>query len=774
MREEKNHPGKAFKCNGNAAAHQLSSQWMPHHGRSLETARSLENIARHPQPLSTNSGAFNNQFKRYSSLRIVRKLSRLLSSSRASDPCYAVEHNQTEYPDLLHQPVDVHLPKRSTSDDGSRRVLSRRHILTSLREEEEESFRSMNQQLQTSQTSHFNTQDHNIRETKSLERFIPQVNIIYNDENDCYGERSNFFIPRSKPRTIFTRGGSSDLEGGSSEAAPPFSRFSMSLNRVTSRLDPVHGDPCLRLADEQTSYQQEEQQDQCRRRTKSISCSPDWSSYSSGVSGGSRGLLSERSESNLSSLSVCSSSGEGKRFSRCLLLQSISKEEIRDPLDSDCSSSGFEDQEPMSPDRPLTPGSPMSPGSPCSRQSADDLSSRTSTEDEAGTSDEEVDNKNTASITSTKTNSDVNDNNTNVVTKNCDNKPVKSSYTNQTNDNQQTQQEADGCQAAEEVGDLQLSQLHWIGTLGIGGFGRVELVTAGLNNNQTFALKKMKKIEIQEDKHQQHILNEKNIMMSCSSPFIVKLYRTFRDSRYLYMLMEPCLGGELWSILRDKKKFDDSAAKFYTACVIKGFEYLHSKGIVYRDLKPENLLLDASGYVKLTDFGFSKQVQDGEKSWTFCGTPEYVAPEMITNKTGHDKRADIWSVGILMYELLNGIPPFAKVRNNGSCGDKPKNNVYSEILQGMKGVYFPPHMTSSSVELIRQLCRLNPAQRPSLAITRKYMWFASMDWQALEERRLSPPFLPKITGSQDTSNFDNYTKELEQPKEDFSDWDIEF
>jgi len=769
---------------------------MPHHGRSLEPARSLENIARHPQSSSVNTaGQFNNQFKRYYSLRIVRKLSRLLSSSRVSDPCYAVQYQdpylaqaqypdpylaqgqypdpylaQGQYQDIHNQPVDVHLPKSCNSDDGPRRVLSRRHILTSLREEEEESFRSMNQQLHTSQRSQYNIQDHNIRETRSLERFIPQVNVICNNEKNSYGERSHYYIPRSKPRTIFTRNGSCDLEGGNSEATPPFSRFSLSLNRGTNRLDPLLGDPCLRWADQQDPHQQDEQQDQHRRRTKSISCSPDWSSYSSscGGSGESEGLLSERSESNLSSLSVCSSSGGGKRFSRCLLLQSISKEEMRDPHDSEYSSNGFEEQEPMSPDRPLTPGSPMSPGSPCSRQSSDDISSSTSTEDEESTSDEEVDNKINKSVTATNT-SDVNDNDTKVVTKNCDNKLVKSSYTNQTNDNQQEKE--DGCQDAGEVAHLQLSQLHWVGTLGIGGFGRVELVTAGVNNNKTFALKKMKKIEIQEDKHQQHILNEKNIMMSCSSPFIVQLYRTFRDSRYLYMLMEPCLGGELWTILRDKKKFDDSAAKFYTACVIKGFQYLHSKGIVYRDLKPENLLLDSSGYVKLTDFGFSKQLKDGEKSWTFCGTPEYVAPEMITNKTGHDQRADIWSVGILMYELLNGIPPFAKVRNEG---DKPKNNVYSEILKGMKGVYFPPHMTSASVELIRQLCRLNPAQRPSLAITRKYMWFASMDWQALEERRLSPPFLPKITGAQDTSNFDNYTKELEQPKEDFSDWDIEF
>lgn len=333
---------------------------------------------------------------------------------------------------------------------------------------------------------------------------------------------------------------------------------------------------------------------------------------------------------------------------------------------------------------------------------------------------------------------------------------------------QQQQRDDVACESEIEqcVQNLSLTDLSFVSTLGIGGFGRVELVTSGQNNNLTFALKKLKKIEIDDRKQQQHILNEKQIMLSCSSPFVVKLYRTFRDTRYLYMLMEPCLGGELWTILRDRKRFDDDAARFYTGCVINAFDYLHDKGIVYRDLKPENLLLDASGYVKLTDFGFAKQLAPGEKSWTFCGTPEYVAPEIITNKS-HDHRADIWSVGILMYELLNGIPPFPK-RNNSS------SQVYTEILKGMKGVHFPTYMSATAVELIRQLCRLSPTQRPSLSVTRRYMWFAGMDWTGLENRTLTPPHLPRITGAQDTSNFDAYSTETNPPQEDFSDWDISF
>ena len=190
----------------------------------------------------------------------------------------------------------------------------------------------------------------------------------------------------------------------------------------------------------------------------------------------------------------------------------------------------------------------------------------------------------------------------------------------------------------------------------------------------------------------------------------------------------------------------------------KGLDYLHAKGVVHRDLKPENLLLDSGGYVKLADFGIAKRLGTGEKGWTFCGTPVYLAPEIITNKS-HDHRADIWSVGILMYELLNGIPPFSKKSGNSQ-------QVYSDILKGMKTVSFPSFMSSTAVELIRQLCRLSPGQRPSLSVTKRYMWFAGMDWAGLETRSLAPPHLPKIAGTNDISNFANYGKEEVEPADD--------
>lgn len=206
-----------------------------------------------------------------------------------------------------------------------------------------------------------------------------------------------------------------------------------------------------------------------------------------------------------------------------------------------------------------------------------------------------------------------------------------------------------------ELLDVELDSLDVIATLGIGGFGRVELVKHERDGGvvETYALKCLKKQHIVDTHQEEHVFSERTIMLSCSSPFICRLYRTYRDSKFVYMLLEACMGGEVWTILRDRGTFDDATAQFIIGCVLQAFEYLHNQGIVYRDLKPENLMLDATGYVKLVDFGFSKYIGYSSKTWTFCGTPEYVAPEIILNK-GHDRAVDYWALGILIHELLTG------------------------------------------------------------------------------------------------------------------------
>ncbi|XP_072335038.1 cGMP-dependent protein kinase 1 isoform X4 [Scyliorhinus torazame] len=318
--------------------------------------------------------------------------------------------------------------------------------------------------------------------------------------------------------------------------------------------------------------------------------------------------------------------------------------------------------------------------------------------------------------------------------------------------------------------NLKLCDFNIIDTLGVGGFGRVELVQLKSEESKTFAMKILKKRHIVDTRQQEHIRSEKQIMQEAHSDFIVRLYRTFKDSKYLYMLMEACLGGELWTILRDRGSFDDATTRFYTACVVEAFAYLHSKGIIYRDLKPENLILDHRGYAKLVDFGFAKKIGFGKKTWTFCGTPEYVAPEIILNK-GHDISADYWSLGILMYELLTGSPPFS--------GPDPMK-TYNIILRGIDMIEFPKKITKNAANLIKKLCRDNPSERlgnlkNGVKDIQKHKWFEGFNWEGLRKGTSTPPIVSSVTSPTDTSNFDSFPEDNDDPPpDDNSGWDADF
>ncbi|KFM60465.1 cGMP-dependent protein kinase, isozyme 2 forms cD4/T1/T3A/T3B, partial [Stegodyphus mimosarum] len=324
--------------------------------------------------------------------------------------------------------------------------------------------------------------------------------------------------------------------------------------------------------------------------------------------------------------------------------------------------------------------------------------------------------------------------------------------------------------ANEEFSDIRLSDLRIVATLGVGGFGRVELVQLNNDSTRSFALKVMKKAQIVETRQQQHILSERIIMEESNCDFIVKLYRTFKDKKYLYMLMEACLGGELWTLLRDRGSFDDSTTRFYAACVVEAFDYLHSRNIIYRDLKPENMLLDSQGYVKLVDFGFAKKLPNGRKTWTFCGTPEYVAPEVVLNR-GHDTSADFWSLGVLMFELLTGTPPFT--------GPDPMR-TYNIILKGIDIVEFPRSVSRHAANLIKRLCRDNPSERigyqkGGIKELQKHKWFDGFNWDGLCNRNLMPPILPRVRNCFDTGNFDHYPPDASGPPvDDVTGWDAEF
>uniref|UniRef100_A0A914ICV8 cGMP-dependent protein kinase egl-4 n=1 Tax=Globodera rostochiensis TaxID=31243 RepID=A0A914ICV8_GLORO len=322
----------------------------------------------------------------------------------------------------------------------------------------------------------------------------------------------------------------------------------------------------------------------------------------------------------------------------------------------------------------------------------------------------------------------------------------------------------------DEFAQIQLRQLKRIATLGVGGFGRVELVCINADKSRSFALKALKKKHVVDTRQQEHIFAERNIMLETRTDWIVRLYKTFRDSKYVYMLLEACLGGELWTTLRDRGHFDDYTARFYVACVLEGLEHLHRRNIVYRDLKPENCLLTTSGYLKLVDFGFAKKLASGRKTWTFCGTPEYVSPEIILNK-GHDQAADYWALGIYICELMLGRPPF-------QASDPMK--TYTLILKGIDVLEIPNRrIGKTATALVKKLCRDNPGERlgsgsGGVNDIRKHRWFMGFDWDGLRSRTLKPPIIPKVSNPADVSNFDNYPPDQDIPPDEFSGWDEGF
>ena len=299
-------------------------------------------------------------------------------------------------------------------------------------------------------------------------------------------------------------------------------------------------------------------------------------------------------------------------------------------------------------------------------------------------------------------------------------------------------------------------------TLGTGSFGRVLMVNPkSVYENETdqtgtyMALKIIAKDRVIKTRQVEHTINEKNILFCMDNRFIVKMFDYFQDKMSLYMLLELINGGEMFTHIQKQKKRKLSAVvtRFFAAETVLAFEYLHNLDIIFRDLKPENMLISATGHIKVTDFGFAKRVDD--RTWTMCGTPEYLAPEIIVNK-GYNHAVDWWAVGVLIYEMRCGRSPFEA---------RSQLDMFKKISK--RDFQFPRDFDSDERELIGGLLQVDLTRRlgnmaAGVDEIKAAPYFSKMDWDGLRAGTVVSPFakdLMHLKGPNDVSEFDSYPEE---------------
>lgn len=294
------------------------------------------------------------------------------------------------------------------------------------------------------------------------------------------------------------------------------------------------------------------------------------------------------------------------------------------------------------------------------------------------------------------------------------------------------------------------AQFELLKVLGQGSFGKVFLVKkiAGDDAGRLYAMKVLKKATLKV-RDRQRTKMERDILVLVAHPFIVHLHYAFQTEGKLYLVLEFLRGGDLFTRLSKEVMFTEDDVKFYLAELALALDHLHTVGIIYRDLKPENILLDDEGHIKLTDFGLSKESIDDEskKTYSFCGTVEYMAPEVV-NRKGHGTTADWWSFGVLMYEMLTGALPFQ--------GENRKATM-TQILKAKLGM--PQFLTPEAQSLLRALFKRNPQNRlghgpKGIEDIKAHPFFAKIDWPNLYQRKVEPPFKPACGRPDDAFYFD--------------------
>ncbi|XP_039457229.1 protein kinase C theta type isoform X1 [Oreochromis aureus] len=280
--------------------------------------------------------------------------------------------------------------------------------------------------------------------------------------------------------------------------------------------------------------------------------------------------------------------------------------------------------------------------------------------------------------------------------------------------------------------------------LGKGSFGKVFLAELK-RSGEFFAVKALKKdVVLMDDDVECTMVERRVLSLAWENPFLTHLYCTFQTKENLFFVMEYLNGGDLMFHIQNCHKFDLHRATFYAAEIICGLQFLHSKGIIYRDLKLDNVLLDSDGHIKIADFGMCKEnMQDDVRTSTFCGTPDYIAPEILLGQK-YNSSVDWWSFGVLLYEMLIGQSPFH---------GRDEEELFQSIRTDTP--IYPNWLSKAAKDILIKLFVREPEERLGIkGNIRQHSFFSSTDWNALEQRQVPAPFTPTITSPSDCSNFD--------------------
>ncbi|KAI1752765.1 kinase-like domain-containing protein [Xylaria castorea] len=299
--------------------------------------------------------------------------------------------------------------------------------------------------------------------------------------------------------------------------------------------------------------------------------------------------------------------------------------------------------------------------------------------------------------------------------------------------------------AGNEAHNLSTSDFELLKVIGKGSYGKVMQVRKR-DTNRIYAMKSIRKERIIASKEVAHTLAERSVLAQINNPFIVPLKFTFQSPDKLYFILAFINGGELFYHLRREGRFDINRSRFYAAELLCALECIHGFNVIYRDLKPENILLDYQGHIALCDFGLCKlRMKDEDRTETLCGTPEYLAPEMIRG-VGYNKTVDWWTLGVLLWEMLTGLPPFY---------ESVLNEMYDRIV--FEPLTFPDFMPPVAKDLLTKLLDKDPTKRLGAngsAEIKSHPFFGSIDWRKLLQRKYQPTFKPDVVDALDTTNFD--------------------